>query len=92
MVAPAGNRFSGWRPRQPPQAAPSLKQWARLYRAASRVPGMDLPRLQRLSQRLYQKPLGELSPLEAADLSGALKAAERGVINVQRLLEVLGER
>ena len=64
MVAKAGNRFSGWRRRQPPRATPSLKQWARLYRAASRVPGMDLPRLQRLARRLYQKPLAELSLLE----------------------------
>ena len=91
MVAKAVHRFSGWRPRQPPRATPSLKQWARLYRAACRVPGMDLPRLQRLARRLYQKPLAELSLLETADLIGALKAAARGVIDVQLVLEALRE-
>ena len=48
---------------------------------------MDLPRLQRLARRLYQKPLAELSLLETADLIGALKAAARGVIDVQLVLE-----
>src|SRR6185437_6054151 len=61
--------------RQTPRRGPSLKQWARLYRAASRVGGLDSPGLERLAQRLYQKPLAELSMLEAAGLIGMLKAA-----------------
>jgi hypothetical protein len=69
--------------RQKPRGAPSLKQWARLYRAASRVDGLDAPGLERLARRLYQKPLAELSMLEAAGLIGMLKAAARGALDLK---------
>ena len=69
--------------RQTPRGGPSLKQWARLYRAASRVGGLDSPGLERLAQRLYQKPLAELSMLEAAGLTGMLKAAAQGALDLK---------
>ena len=69
-----------------PRGQPSLKQWARLYRAASQVAGLDVPRLERLSQRLAQKPLAELSMLEIAGLIATLKAAVQGVIDLKPLL------
>jgi hypothetical protein len=67
---------------QRPNAAVDLKQLARLYRIAARTPGLDLAVLQRIVDRLYEKPLAELSRLELANLIGTLKAIRRGLISL----------
>jgi hypothetical protein len=63
-------------------AAVELKQLARLYRIAARIPGLDVAGLQRIADRLYEKPLAELTRLELANLVGTLKAIRRGLINM----------
>ena len=67
---------------QRPNAVVELKQLARLYRIAARIPGLDLAGLQRIADRLYEKPLAELTRLEFANLIGTLKAIRRGLINL----------
>jgi len=63
-------------------AAVELKQLARLYRSAARIPGLDLAGLQRIADRLYEKPLAELTRLELANLIGTTKAIRKGLIDV----------
>ena len=67
---------------QRPIAVVELKQLARLYRIAASIPGLDLAGLQRIAERLCQKPLAELSKLELANLIGTLKAVRRGLISL----------
>ena len=67
---------------QRPSAAVELKQLARLYRIAARIPGLDLAGLKCLTVRLYEKPVAELSRLELAGLIGTLKASLKGLINL----------
>ena len=83
MFPKAANHLGRLHGRQTSRGSPSLRQWARLFRAASRVPDLDMPRLRTLAQRLYQKPLEALSMLEAADLIGALKAVESGLLDLK---------
>ena len=92
MISKTENRLFGWRERQPPRGSPSLRQWARLFRAASRVPDLDMPRLRTLAQRLFQKPLEALSMLEAASLIGTLKAAESGLLDAKLVVAQSGDR
>ena len=77
---------SGLGRRLEPRGQPSLKQWARLYRAASQVAGLDMPQLERLAQRVAQKPLAELSMLEAAGLIATFKASVQGVIDLKLVI------
>jgi len=65
-----------------PIAAVELKQLARLYRIAARIPGLDLAGLQCIADRLYEKPLAELTRLELANLIGTTKAIRKGLIDV----------
>jgi len=65
-----------------PVATIELKQLARLYRIAARIPGLDLAGLQRIADRLYEKPLAELTRLELANLIGTTKAIRKGLIDV----------
>lgn len=83
MFPKAANDLGRLHGRQASRGSPSLRQWARLFRAASRVPGLDVPQLRTLAQRLYQKPLEALSMLEAADLIGTLKAVESGLLDLK---------
>jgi hypothetical protein len=64
-------------------AAVDLKQLARLYRLAAKMPGLDLVRLQRIADRLHRKPLDQLTRLELANLIGTLKAVRRGMISLE---------
>ena len=45
-------------------------------------PGLDLAGLQRIADRLYEKPLAELTRLELANLIGTTKAIRKGLIDV----------
>ena len=83
MFPKAANDLGRLHGRQTSRGSPSLRQWARLFRAASRVPDLDMPRLRTLAQRLYQTPLEALSMLEAADLIGTLKAIESGLLDLK---------
>ena len=79
-------RAEGSRLRPKPGTA-TLRQLLRLYRAASRIPQLDLDQLQHLSRRLYQKPLEELSMLEVAAITSTLNAVLRGMVDVQAVLK-----
>jgi hypothetical protein len=72
---------------QQPRGAVDFKLLARLYRIAAKIPGLDLAGLQRIVDRMYQKPLADLSQLEVSGLIGTLKASRRGVINLDAVLE-----
>ena len=72
---------------QRPNAAVDLKQLARFYRVAAKIPGLDLVGLQRIIDRMYQKPLADLSQLERSGLIGTLKASRRGVISLEAVLQ-----
>ena len=65
----------------------TLRQLLRLYRAASRIPKLDLEQLQHLSRWLYQKPLEELSMLEVAAITSTLNAVLRGMVDAQAVLK-----
>src|SRR5690348_7234322 len=56
-------RSSGGK-RQSQTASATLRQLAKLYRAANRLPEFNLTDLQNLARRLYKKPLEALSTLE----------------------------
>jgi len=66
-----------------PNTAVELKQLARLYRIAIRIPGLDLAGLQNITDRMYEKPLAQLSKLELAGLIGTLKAILKGLIDLE---------
>lgn len=83
MFPKSANDLGRLHNRQASRGSPSLRQWTRLFRAASRIPDLDMPRLRTLAQRLYQKPLEALSMLEAADLIGTLKAVESGLLDLK---------
>jgi hypothetical protein len=72
---------------QRPTAAVELKQLARLYRIAARIPDLDPAGLQRVTDRLYEKPLAELSKLELAGLIGTLKAHLKGLIDLEVIFQ-----
>ena len=74
---------------RPPQCAkgrPTLCQFARMYREATRVNFFDLEQLQGLAHRLYQKPLDEPSMLEVGGMISTLRAAAKGTVNLKRIL------
>ena len=81
MAQPEGGRL------RPKPGTATLRQFLRLYRAASRIPAFDLKHLQNLSRQLYQKPLEELSMLEVAALTGTLNSVIRGVVHVEELFK-----
>jgi hypothetical protein len=72
---------------QRPTATVELKQLAHLYRIAARIPDLDLAGLQRITDRMYQKPLAELTRLELANLIGTLKAIQRGLIDQEAIFQ-----
>jgi hypothetical protein len=72
---------------QQPSAAVELKQLARLYRIAARIPGLDLAGLQGVTDRLYEKPLAELSRLELANVIGTLKAIRKGLLSLEVIFQ-----
>jgi hypothetical protein len=65
---------------------PTLRQLVRLYRAAARAVSFDLPQLQRLSDRLYQKQLENLSTLEVSGLISTLNASAKGTLDLEQIL------
>ncbi|MGH7485729.1 MAG: hypothetical protein ACREMY_09035 [bacterium] len=72
---------------QSPTASATLHQLARLYRAADRLPAFELPHLQHLSRRLYQKPVEKLSMLEMASMTSTLNAVMRGMVDLKEVLK-----
>jgi hypothetical protein len=67
------------------KATPTLCQLARLYRTATKVAFFDLPQLEGLSRRLYQKPLAELSMIEVGGLTGTLNAVVKGMVDAKHV-------
>ena len=63
-----------------------MRQLARLYRAAMRIPSFDPMQLQGLCQRLYQKRPEELSMLEVSAMIGTFNAVARGTVDVKHVL------
>ena len=63
----------------------TLRQLARLYRAAMRIASFDPTQLQVLCQRLYQKRPEELSILEVRAMIGTFNAVARGTIDVKHV-------
>lgn len=88
-VTTAAGLAATCRPGQPTtKARPTLCQLARLYRAATRIMSFDLPQLQRLSDRLYKKPLEELSMIEVGGMIGTLNSIVNGTVDLHQVCDV----
>jgi hypothetical protein len=64
----------------------SQRQIEYIHQLVRQIPGLSVPRLEKFVQRVFDKPIADLTSLDASGLIDTLKAIKAGVIDLDQAL------